>query len=408
MGRRVVVKFGGTSLGDGERIRLAARSVEREWRKGAEIAVTVSAMGHTTDELLETAREASGGHLTARDLDDILAMGERTSARIFAAALRSLGVKARAIDPGMKEWPIITDSSFSRARLDERRTAERVRRYLEPMLRKGVVPVVCGFLGRNLRGEVTTLGRGGSDTTAFILGKYLRASEVIIVTDVEGVMTADVNEFKDARLLESLTALELRELGRFGARVMHPAAMNYKLPEMDAKVIHFRHGDLSAPGTTIKGGILGSGKMEVTLHEKPIGMLTVVGEGMQQTPGVLLQAISPLSREGLNILGVSIGPRSFSLYVWQKDLRRAVELVHQQVKRSEVMKSVTSEENLAMVVVESEEFIDTPGMIAKLTAPLAREGINIVEILSSRASISFFFRWEDRERAVKILRKGSG
>ncbi|TDA32313.1 MAG: aspartate kinase [Hadesarchaea archaeon] len=403
--RRIVVKFGGTSLGNGERIRLAAKSVEREWRKGAEIVVTVSAMGHTTDELLEVARKASGENLTAKDLDDILAMGERTSARIFAAALRSLGVKAKAIDPEMKEWPIITDSSFSKARVDEKRTEERVKKYLEPLLKERIVPVVCGFLGRNLKGEITTLGRGGSDTTAFILGKYLRASEVIIVTDVEGVMTADVNEFKDAKLLKSLTALELRELGRFGARVMHPAAMNYKLPEMDAKVIHFRHGDLSARGTTIKGGIVESGKMEITLHEKPIGMLTVVGEGMQETPGVLLQAISPLSKRGLNILGVSIGPRSFSLYVWQRDLRKAVELVHQQVKRSKVMKSVTSEDNLALVVVESEKFIDTPGMIAKLTAPLAREGINIVEILSSRASISFFFRWEDRERAVEALRR---
>ncbi|MEM2673001.1 MAG: hypothetical protein QXF20_05365, partial [Candidatus Hadarchaeales archaeon] len=119
--RRIVVKFGGTSLGNGERIRLAAKSVEREWRKGAEIVVTVSAMGHTTDELLEVARKASGENLTAKDLDDILAMGERTSARIFAAALRSLGVKAKAIDPEMKEWPIITDSSFSKARVDEKR-----------------------------------------------------------------------------------------------------------------------------------------------------------------------------------------------------------------------------------------------------------------------------------------------
>ncbi len=403
--RRIVVKFGGTSLGTGERIRLAARSVEREYRKGTQVVVTVSAMGHTTDELLEVARKASGGRITAKELDDILAMGERTSARLFASALRSLGVEARALDPGMKEWPIITDSRFSRARVDERRTEERIRRYLEPMLRRGVVPVVCGFLGRNLRGEVTTLGRGGSDTTAFILGKYLRASEVIIVTDVEGVMTADVNVFGDARLLESLSAAELRELGRFGARVMHPAAMNYKPPWMDAKVIHYRHGNLSARGTRITGGISEGGRMEVTLHEKPIGMVTVVGEEMQRTPGVLVQALSPLSREGINVLAVSIGPRSFSLYVWEKDLRRATELVHGVVKKSRVMKAVTEEGGLAMISVESEKFLDTPGMIARLTSPLGRAGINIVEILSSRASISFFFRWEDRERAMEILRK---
>ncbi len=405
MRKRIVVKFGGTSLGSGERVRLAAKSVRREHEKGTQVIVTVSAMGHTTDELVAVAKVVSGGKISPHEMDDIMAMGERTSARVFAVALRSLGVKAKAVDPSSEEWPIITDSEFSRAKVDQKETAKRIKKYLLPMVERGIVPVICGFLGKDLKGNITTLGRGGSDITAFILGKFLKASEVIIVTDVEGVMTADVNEVRGAELLDSITATELRELGRFGAKVMHPRAMNYKIPEVDAKVIHFKHGDLSAKGTRITGGIVEGETTGIKLHDRPIGMITVVGEDMQQTPGILVKTIKPLSEKDVNILGVSIGPRSFSIYVWQDDLRKALELVHMKVKRDEVMKSVTSEKDLAMIVVESEKFIETPGMIATLTAPIAKAKINIVEILSSRASISFFVDWENRKRAFMLLKK---
>jgi aspartate kinase len=401
--RRIVVKFGGTSVGNLDRVRLGAMSVCREYRRGTQMAVVVSAMGHTTDALIRAARE-SGREVSGKELDFIMALGERTSVRVFAAALRELGVEAKYVDPAEEDWPVITDSNFGMANIDFEETRRRVRRYILPLLERGVVPVICGFVGRDRKGNITTIGRGGSDITGFLIGKCLDADEVIIVTDVEGVMTADPNKVPGARVLGTISVEEMRDLARFGAQVMHPRAMSYKDPGIRARVIHFRYGDLSAGGTTIVGP-KGREFVGVRLHKEPLAMLTIVGEEMQTTPGVLAKAAAPLSRAGINIFGVSIGPRSFSIYVAGGDAMRALRRIHQVVVRSREMKSVTSEGNLAMIIAESERFIYTPGVIARLTEPLARAGINIVEILSSRTSISFFVNWDDREEALRLFRQ---
>lgn len=134
-------------------------------------------------------------------------------------------------------------------------------------------------------------------------------------------------------------------------------------------------------------------------------MLTIIGRAMQTTPGILVKTATPLGKAGINILGVSIGPRSFSVYVAEEDSRRALKLLHSTITKNKLLKSVTSEGNLALLIVESERFIYTPGAIAKLSKPLARARINITEILSSRASISFFINWNDRKEALKLLRQ---
>ncbi len=403
--RRVVVKFGGTSIGDGELMRRAAKSVRRERRKGSQVAVVVSAMGHTTDLLVEAANVISAGKPSARKLDEMVSMGERISARAFAYTLGKLGVKAQCVDPMSKEWPIITNSAFGRAKPDLSRTRSLVRKHILPLMRRGVVPVICGFLGRDLKGNITTIGRGGSDITAFLVGKCLDASEVIIVTDAEGVMSANPRRIRGPDLLSEVTAEELCDLARYGAQVLHHRALEYKGRGVDAKVIHFRHANLSAKGTRIVGALSGIDEMSVKLHPETLAMLTVVGERMQLEPGVLSKAVTPLSRAKINVFGVSIGPQSFSLYVTEKRSQRAVETLHRVVRGNRAMKAVTSEGGVAMIVAASEKFIETPGAIAKLSNPLARAGINVIEIYSSRASISFFINWEDRARAFKLLKE---
>jgi len=184
---------------------------------------------------------------------------------------------------------------------------------------------------------------------------------------------------------------------------MHPRAMNYKSPEIEAKVINFRWFDLEAPGTKIVGPF--EKPAEVKLYPEPLAMVTVVGERMQTKPGILMKVAEPVSRAGINIFGVSIGPRSFSLYVRETEAEKTVELIHQVVKEDPIMKSVTMQKGLAMIITESEKFIYTPGMVAKLTRPVGEAGINIIEILSSRASISFFVDWEVREKALRLFEK---
>ncbi|MEM2878754.1 MAG: aspartate kinase [Candidatus Hadarchaeales archaeon] len=401
--RTISVKFGGTSVGNVERVLLCARAVEREYRRGNRVAVVVSAMGHTTDALIEAAKRC--GVADRKDLDFIMALGERSSVRVFSAALQRLGVPSEFIDPRDGRWPVITDDGFGSANIDIEETVRRTRKYIVPLLRRGIVPVICGFLGRTRSGDITTIGRGGSDITGFVVGKCIGADETIIVSDVDGVMTTDPNIVSEAKILPKITVEELRDLARFGAKVMHPRAMNYKDPKIKAKVIHFRHGNLSAEGTVIVGPKENEAE-GVELYGKMLSMLTVVGEEMQRTPGILTKVATPLSRAGVNIFGVSIGPRSFSVYVSGEDAERALKLVHGVVVRDRHMKAVTSEDGLAMITAQSEKFIYTPGVIAKLTEPVARAGINIVEILSSRASISFFVKWEDRERALKLFREG--
>ncbi len=403
--RRIVAKFGGTSLENGELVRKAAKSVKKELDKDdTEIAVVVSAMGGTTDTLIETAEKGTQGNISEEDMDSIMAMGEKISARIFGSALRSLGVKAEPITPEDPKWPIITDSTAGEAIPNLKETQELIDRNIKPLMEEGAVPVICGFLGKDEDGTVTTLGRGGSDITAFLVGKCLDATEVVLVTDVEGVMSADPRNIGNPKLLDKVHAEELCDLARYGARIVKHNALHYKDPEINAKVIHFRHGDLSKEGTIIEGSTAEAEEANVELYPEPLAMLTVVGEGMQDTPGVLVQALDPLGDSEINIYGVSIGPRSFSVYVTEEESENAIKIIHESVDESNVMKSTTSREGVAMIVTESEKFIDTPGIISKLSNPLAEEGINVTEIYSSQASISFFVNWEDREEAFNLLK----
>lgn len=403
--RRMIAKFGGTSLENGNLVRKAAESVKREIEKGdTEIAVVVSAMGRTTDILIEAAKNGTKGEISRKDLDSIMAMGEKISAKIFASALRSLGVNAKPITTEDPEWPIITDGRAGGATPDLEKTEGLLEEQVNPLMERGVVPVICGFIGKDVNGSVTTLGRGGSDITAFLVGKCLDATDIVLVTDAEGIMSANPRRIENSELLEKLTAEELCDLARYGAKIIHHSALRYKDPDTNARVIHFRHGNLSAEGSVIEGSIPKVEGENAELYPKPLAMLTVVGEGMQTTPGVLINALDPLSKSDINIFGVSIGPRSFSVYVTEEESQRALEILHGSVKKSDVMKSTTSEGGVAMVVAESEKFIDTPGIIAELSDPLAEEGINVIEIYSSQASISFFLNWEDRERAFELIK----
>ena len=169
----LVAKFGGTSVGNGKRIRKAAESIAKEYLKGNQIVVVVSAVNKTTDDLINLTNDAITNNLTAKQHAEIVGMGERTSVRLFSATLESLGVKSQFIDPYSDLWPIITDSNYMEAKIDFEKTNEKVND-LKTLLNQGIVPVICGFLGK-CRDQITTLGRGGSDITAFLIGECLNA-----------------------------------------------------------------------------------------------------------------------------------------------------------------------------------------------------------------------------------------
>ena len=181
---RVVAKFGGTSLGNGDRVNRAADSITAAVEAGNEVAVVASAMGSTTDFLLEEIQYEAD----EADRAEIVSMGERTSVRMLKGALSSRGVNAIFLEPGSDDWPVITDEH---GEVDVAETTRRAKALAEQMHNDDAVPILTGFLAEDHAGNVTTLGRGGSDTSAVMLGKYMNADEVVIVTDVEGVMTGD-------------------------------------------------------------------------------------------------------------------------------------------------------------------------------------------------------------------------
>ena len=400
----MVVKFGGTSVGDGSRIKKAAQSVVNEYMKGNQVVVVVSAVNKTTDDLIGLSNEAIGGGLTDKQKAEIMAMGELTSARLFSATVESLGVKSEFIDPYNDLWPIITDSNSLEAKIDFKSTnikAEGIRN----LVNQGIIPVICGFLGKGPSGEITTLGRGGSDITAFLMGHCLEANEVIIVTDVDGVMSTDPNKIEDARLLDEISVEEMRDLATHGAQVLHPHALKYKDPLITAKIINFEHGDLTSKGTRIVGPYEGEMLRCVTLYKNPISLIAVVGEAMVKKIGLFAGLTGCLAQEDINIFGISAGQNSITTFVDKGDANKAYHLLHQFVIENDVLSSLSLGRDTAMITFVSPDIIDTPGIISRITDPLRKHEINILEIISSQTAIVLFVDWKQGEEAYNLVKE---
>ena len=398
----VVVKFGGTSVGDGSRIKKAAQSVVNEYMKGSQVVVVVSAVNKTTDELIGLSNEAIGGSLTDKQKAEIMAMGELTSARLFSATIESLGVKSEFIDPYNELWPIMTDSNSLEAKIDLNTTLKKTDG-IKQLVNQGVIPVICGFLGKGPSGEITTLGRGGSDITAFLMGHCLDANEVVIVTDVDGVMSTDPNKIEDAELLDTISVEELRDLATHGAQVLHPHALKYKDPLISAKIINFEHGDISAKGTRIVGPFEGEMLKCVTLYKDPISLIAIVGEAMLKKVGLMAKLTASLADENINIYGISAGQNSITVFVDKTDSNKAYHLLHQLVIDVDVLSSLSLGRDTAMITFVSPDIIETPGIISDITEPLRKNNINILEITSSQTAVVLFVDWEDGEQAHKLI-----
>ncbi len=389
---RVVAKFGGTSLGSGDRVDRAADSVAAAVEAGHEVVVVASAMGSTTDELLEEitfdAPEA--------DRTEIISMGERTSVRMFKAALAARGIDATFVEPGGEEWPVFADEH---GEIDIDRTRERARSLADRL--DETVPVVTGFLAENPEGRVVTLGRGGSDTTALMLGKHMDADEVVIVTDVEGVMTGDPHVVEGARNVGQITVDELRDLSFRGAEVVAPSALSYKDDGMDVRVMHYQHGDLLTGGTTVEGEFTNL----VDLRETPLACLTVAGRAIRNRPGILQELSTALGEAEINIDAVASGMDSVTFYVDEDVADDAEAILHREVVDQEPLSSVTVDDEIAVVRVTGSDLPNRPGVLSGIVEPLADAHVPIFDMITSATSVAVFVEWEDRERALETIQQ---
>jgi aspartate kinase len=387
---RVVAKFGGTSLGSGDRIERAADSIADAVAAGHELAVVASAMGNTTDELLDDIT------FDADDADraEIVSMGERTSVRMLKAALAARGVDAVFLEPGHPDWPVVAND---RGEVDVEETKKRVEALAEDL--DEVVPVITGFLAEDHEGNVTTLGRGGSDTTAVMLGRYANADEVVIVTDVEGVMTGDPHVVEGARNVGEITVDELRNLSFRGAEVVAPSALSFKDDDLDVRVIHYQHGDLLSGGTKIEGQF----ENMIDMRDTPLACLTVAGRAIRNRPGIMSTLSTVLHDSDINVDAVASGMDSMTFYVDEGVAERAENVLHSEVIEVGELSSVTVRDEVAVIRVLGGELPNQPGVLRRIVDPIAEAGINVIDIISSATSVAVFVDWDDREKTLDIV-----
>ena len=263
----------------------------------------------------------------------------------------------------------------------------------------GVVPVITGFLAEDHDGTITTLGRGGSDTTAVMLGNYMDADEVVIVTDVEGVMTGDPNVVEGARNVGEITVDELRNLSFRGAEVVAPSALTYKASSLEVRVVHHQHGDLLTGGTNIEGEF----ENIIDLQERELACITVAGRSIRNQPGVLSGLSAALQEASINIETVSSGLDSITFYVDARHAEEAEEVLHVTVVEDDILSSVTIEEDIAVIRIAGGELQSQSGAVNRVLTPLTEEHVYIHDVITSATSVSVFVEWDDRERALELL-----
>jgi aspartate kinase len=398
----VVQKFGGSSLADADRIRRVARRIARERAAGAALVVIVSAMGDTTDELLGLAAAITDTP-DERELDMLLATGEHQSATLVSMALHALGVGAISLSG--PQAGITTDGRYGRARIASIEPA-RIRAELDG----GKVVIVAGFQGRAkgddaAAADITTLGRGGSDTTAVALAARLRADRCQIFTDVRGIYTADPRLVPDARQLTIIGYEEMLELAHQGAQVMQTRAV--ELGWVNAVVIEVLSSFEDAPGTLIKEDPLVEQRNKVRglAHDRNVAKVTIVA--VPDRPGIARSLFEPLAEAGVNIdmivqnVGHG-GETDMSFTVPRAELGKAKQTL-EAIVRDLGAREMTTDASVAKVSIVGAGLHNAPGYAARMFGTLADAGVNIEMISTSEVRITCMIAEEALETALRAL-----
>ncbi len=347
------------------------------------------------------------GELTQRGLDVVSGVGERLSAPLLAAVLRANGVKAQFVDAGEL---IITDDQFGSANPLMEATPSRCRDRLLPMLQSGVVPVVTGFVGATENGVPTTLGRGGSDYSAAILGAALDADEIQIWTDVDGVMTADPRIVENARSMDELSYEEVAELAYYGAKVLHPKtvtpAVESKIPLRVLNTFNPAH-----PGTSIveKTRQLRQGVKAITAVRE-LRLITVAGRGMIGVPGIAARTFAAVARERANVLMISQGSseQSICFVVPEPEgdaVMAALEAEFARELAQHMIEEISNQPDIVIVAVIGAGMKGTPGIAARVFNALGARNINVIAIAqgSSEANISLVVLQAEADEALRAI-----
>jgi aspartate kinase len=398
----VVQKYGGTSMGSIERIRNVARRVAKAYDAGNDMVVVVSAMSGETNKLVALANEISE-FPDSREYDVLVASGEQVSIALLAMCLKAIGYKAKSYHGW--QVPIITDSAFSKARIegidDKKMRAD---------LKDACIVIVAGFQGMDRDGNVTTLGRGGSDTSAVALAAALNADVCEIYTDVDGVYTTDPNICTDARKIEKISYDEMLELASLGAKVLQIRSVEFaKKYDVD---IHVRSSFNDNPGTMVTKedkdmeAVLVSG-IAYDKNEAKIAVMHVPDK-----PGIAAKILSPLAEANISVDMIvqnvsEAGLTDLTFTVAKADFKKALVITRETAKDISA-RDVLTDENISKVSVVGVGMRSHAGVATKMFQSMAKEGINIQMISTSEIKVSVVVDAKYTELAVRVLHDAFG
>lgn len=393
----IVQKFGGTSVADADRIRNVARIITETYRKGNQVVAVLSAQGDTTDDLIAKAAEINPNG-SKREMDMLLSTGEQISCSLCAMAIEAMGYPVISLTG----WQagVQTDSSYGNARI-KRIQADRVRMELD----KKAIVIVTGFQGINKYDDVTTLGRGGSDTSAVALAAVLQADLCQIYTDVDGVYTADPRYVTGAKKLDEITFDEMLELATLGAQVLHNRSVEMaKRYNVNLEVISSFTGN---PGTKVKEVVKTMEKTHISGVAKDKDTARIALVGLADEPGIAFKVFSLLAKRGINvdIILQSIGrdeTKDISFTVHKGDLAAAKAVLeeNQDLFRFNHM---DVNDNVAKVSIVGAGMINNPGVAAKMFEALYSANINIRMISTSEIKVSVLVDQQEADRAVQAI-----
>lgn len=458
----IVMKFGGTSVGSAERIKDVARIVVNHYKKRGDIVVVVSAMSTITDTLIKCATFAAQknkkeldknfsiitklhqetvinmdlkpeakkellqninkrlqdlkklldgiftlGDVSKRTLDLIASYGERISILLLSSAIENFGIPSEALEANNF---IITNDNFGDADPLFNESQKKLKPIIKKLLHRENIPVITGFIGATKNGTITTLGRGGSDFSATIVGFCLDADEVWIWTDVDGVMTADPKIIKDARTIKSISYEEAAELSYFGAKVLHPRTI---IPAVLKKIpVRIKNTfNPSFKGTLIANKKNGNGKgVKAITTIKDLTLVTVQGNGMIGVPGTSAKIFATLARENINVVFISqaSSEHNISFVVRKRDgekTRRTLQNAFQLELLHKRIDSIFIEDDVAILAIVGDGMKGTPGIAGKTFSALGEKKINIIAIAqgSSERNISTVVNSHDLIKAVQSI-----
>ncbi|WP_028559998.1 aspartate kinase [Paenibacillus pinihumi] len=398
----IVMKFGGSSVGTPERMqRVAKRIIERQ-QEGHRIVVVVSAMGDTTDDLIDQSKLLNPNP-PAREMDMLLTTGEQISIALLSMTIHQLGGKALSYTGWQAGF--VTDDNHGKARIQDIRP-ERIFKALD----KDNIVVVAGFQAISADGEITTLGRGGSDTTAVALAAAIKADLCEIYTDVDGVYSTDPRVVKCARKINEISYDEMLELANLGAAVLHPRAVEYAKHNKVCLVVRssftYNEGTFVKEETVMEQGVVVRG----IAFDKNVARISILG--VEDVPGVLANVFGSLAQNGINVdiivqSGVSDGKTDFSFTLSASDKDKAIQVI-ESVRDAVPHRETTSEDGLVKVSIVGAGMVSNPGVAATMFDAISKLGVSIKMVSTSEIKVSCVIAAEPLQDVVRALHTAYG